>query len=461
MPFQAPPSPPPGSASFYSEAHLLSLCRQPQTPEANCLVDAVTTWLVEREATSRKNRRRKVGLDKLRRAVGAIVGEVLWAWGRAGKPPRAVWRSQQADKFTGAPVGRRTFETVTKSLKQAGLLHHKPGLHLPPTARFAMGQGREGRSSRYWPTLALLELAEGAGLTPASLSTAFRYVASSRPPKAVPPVNLRPFSRQDWSDPARTPRRAGRLQVEPVVSLEDTASLSLAEDVSAQNALAVATKVTGCLPPRWHRVFLGSWQLHGRWYATGSGPYWQMSSELRSEIRINRQPTLEIDVRASHLTLLHGLLGVPLPQGDLYGELDVPRHAVKQWVMETLGKGRPVERWARSTKTLPAASEDAAWVGSLVLQRLPCLRDPTTVVPDDLVRQIGQAPRFLVSPYLMSVEADAMAAAMRELRGQGILALPVHDSLIVQAVAEGPARQAIEMAYLAACGLRPVLSVKS
>jgi hypothetical protein len=36
----------------------------------------------------------------------------------------------------------------------------------------------------------------------------------------------------------------------------------------------------------------------------------------------------------------------------------------------------------------------------------------------------------------------------------------VHDSLIVPAAAEGPARQAIEAAYLAACGLRPVLTLK-
>lgn len=146
-----------------------------------------------------------------------------------------------------------------------------------------------------------------------------------------------------------------------------------------------------------------------------------------------------------------------LPAGDPYAELEVPRAAAKQWVMESLGKGRPSQKWAQSSKALPVAAEDVARVAAQVLQRLPCLRDPTGVVPAALVRQIGQAARFLVSPYLMAVEAAAMTAAMQGLRGQGILALPVHDSLIAPATAEGPARQAIEAAY----GLRPVLAVKS
>jgi hypothetical protein len=426
MSFAPPPDPYPSRHPFYAEARLLTLCRQPRSDEARLLIGQLTTWLAELERAQRtaqapdhrRSRRREIGLDKLRRATGAIAGEVLWQWGRAGKPPRAVWRSQQAEKFTGAPVGRRTFQTVMRFLKQAGLVHHKAGLRPPPLARLAMGQKPEGLSSRYWPTPTLLGLAEGFGLTPALLGSAFCYVAPGQVPKAVPPVALRPFSRQDWSDPGRTPRRPGRLRVDPVVSLQDAAGLSLGEDVAAQNALAAATRITGCLPPRWHRVFLGSWQLHGRWYATGSGPYWQMDSEVRSGIRIAGQPTLELDVRASHLTLLHGLLGVPLPAEDPYAGIGAPRAAAKQWVMETLGRGRPSRKWARSSKALPVAAEDVRRVGALVLRRLPCLQDPARVVPAELVRQIGQEARFLVSPYLMAVEADAMAAAMRALRGK-------------------------------------------
>lgn len=57
------------------------------------------------------------------------------------------------------------------------------------------------------------------------------------------------------------------------------------------------------------RVFNnGSWKLGGRFY----GGWWQqISKELRNEITINGKPTIEIDYKSMHVSLLFALIGHP------------------------------------------------------------------------------------------------------------------------------------------------------
>ena len=95
-------------------------------------------------------------------------------------------------------------------------------------------------------------------------------------------------------------------------------------------------------------MFTASWQLHGRWYAVGSeGNYQRLSEIERLGLTINGEPVVEVDVHASHLSIMHGLLGRPLPDiDDLYDFSDVPRWVVKAWITAALGKGSPVQKWA-------------------------------------------------------------------------------------------------------------------
>jgi hypothetical protein len=54
-----------------------------------------------------------------------------------------------------------------------------------------------------------------------------------------------------------------------------------------------------------------------------------------------------------------------------------------------------------------------------------------------------------------------MSQAIRQLRLQDILALPIYDSLIVPMGAEAAARQAIAAGYVAVCGLVPRIQCKA
>lgn len=178
-----------------------------------------------------------------------------------------------------------------------------------------------------------------------------------------------------------------------------------------------------------------------------------------SRITINGEPVAEVDVRASHLSIMHGLLGLPLPDDDLYRFPEVPRDVAKAWVTATLGKGSPVVRWAtKATQDNPdLADHDPRRVGEIICDRYPFLRRPAEAVEGpaglDRLRHIGP-PARLLTHRLMGIEAQALTGAMGYLRSDGVLALPMHDGLIVPASAAAHAPPGLLGAYFWAANVR-------
>ena len=179
--------------------------------------------------------------------------------------------------------------------------------------------------------------------------------------------------------------------------------------------------------------------LHGRWYAVGAeGVYQGMSKDERARITINGESVAEVDIHASQLSIAHGLLGLPLPEGDLYAIDGLPRDVVKQWIVATLGLGKPVRRWA--AKTLRDAPEFAAYeprdVGRRIVARYPFLKTPADALRGplglDQLRHLGP-PEKLLTHRLAGIESDALTGVMAVLRPPfaNELALPMHDGLIV------------------------------
>jgi hypothetical protein len=109
-----------------------------------------------------------------------------------------------------------------------------------------------------------------------------------------------------------------------------------------------------------------------------------MSEAERLRIVGNGEPVAEADVRAPHLSFMHGLLGLPLPEGDPYEFSDVPRSVAKVWIAATRGKGSPVKRWAATAaKDSPEIlGVDARQVDEVICRRYPFLRRPAEAVAD-------------------------------------------------------------------------------
>jgi hypothetical protein len=320
----------------------------------------------------------------------------------------------------------------------------------------------QGMATRLWSLPALLDLAQAHGVTPATVSKDFRRhtVFSTRAPIVRQPVALTAL------------KGRGRDRAMPKAALPiDFADPHWAEvraEVEAVNQAAANHAVTGCVPPRWKRTFTGSIDLGGRWYAQGHvGNYQVLSKADRLAITIDEEPLAEVDVSASHLSIVHGLLGLPMPDpdgsdADLYAIAGIPRQVVKAWVLATLGTGRAIRKW--SPRALADTPDLKAWevksVADAVLSQHPFLEAPAQAVagPAGLARMSSLGtPETLLIHRLMAIEARALTFAMRALRGpQGgpvELILPMHDGLLVR---QGLAEHAAETLKLAFHGVARV-----
>jgi hypothetical protein len=382
----------------------------------------------EQSAGTRGNARGQSGAARQRQAVGAIVGGLLRRWGR--REPQAIYRSRKKDDFTGGTVAARQYLSGCDALVALGLVGQSQSIRYGTGIVWNEGgpESFAGKAPRLWPTQALLDAAVRHGVMPTTLETDFDDTFPTKPPEVRRPVEMFTLKAPRRNEKALIPIRRG-----------DADAARLIEKVNSYNAWIAEHDVGNCLPPRLKRSFTVSWLLHGRWYAVGNeGNYQRMSEARRLKLTVNAEPVVEVDVQASHLSIMHGLLGLQLPDGDPYEFPDVPRSVAKAWITATLGKGTPVKKWAvKATKDNPELlRHDPKHVGQIVCTRYSFLRRPAEAAACSagLVRLTHIArPAQLLTHRLMAIEAQALTGAMEYLRAWGVLALPMHDGLIIPA----------------------------
>ncbi|MDO9713452.1 hypothetical protein [Paracraurococcus lichenis] len=403
----------------------LSLFRIPRIPEAETLIDDLSGQIerYEDRNQARARKRRAAVATQFRWAVSAFTGSVLTAW--ACVPARPVSLSLHRPAFQTVDIGHTTFVAVLDAMLALGYLQQRRG-----------GRSRDGKvgnASRFWPTPMLLTLAVKHGINVGNAKAAFGYRRNTckARPKVTQPIILRAFPNHPNA------QRGPLLTVDP----HDPIACILRREVEELNSSAASVRVEGCLPPQWRRQFIGDFRLYGRLHAQGEGNYQGMTPEDRlRNIRIGGEPVVEIDIASSHLSILHGLLRLPLPEGDLYAVAGVPRRIVKAWITATLGKGSPVTKW--SSETLQRCPEVADYCAKVVkaaaIARYPFLATVAEVAAE--FSHIALANRVL--PHLlMGIEAEVIMEVVQALRFKTVLALPMHDGLIVPASIEVEARR--------------------
>jgi hypothetical protein len=384
-------------------------------------------------ARTRQKGRRKAGAVKQRQAVGAILGGVLGRWARP--EPLPVFRSRTLGNFTGGPVAARQYLSACDAMVALGLLHQSRSIRYGSGIVWDEGGPEHfaGRAPRLWPASALLAVAASHGVAPATLPNDFRDTYPTQPPAVQQPLQM--FT-------LKQPRKSEKAPI--LIQSDDHEAARLIGKVTSYNDWIAEHEIVGCLPPRLKRVFTASWLLGGRWYAVGAeGNYQRMSETERLGLTINGEPVVEADVQASHLCILHGLLGLHPPDSDPYEFPDVPRSVAKAWITATLGKGTPVIKWsAKAAKENPELLQhDPRQIGRVICEQYPFVRNPALAVVAaaglDRLAHIGR-PERLLTHRLMAIEAQALTGAMKYLRDvRGVLALPMHDGLIVPASGAG------------------------
>jgi hypothetical protein len=382
-----------------------------------------------------------------------------------------AYRSMASGSFTGELIGYRPFSNAVDGLKDLGFLEVEGGFCPVP------GFGTDPKkASRFKPTDKLRSLWKSHGINPVEWES--HFIGRPRPAAIDEPIILKTEkkikknlvtgltmeipSKRMKVDPAQPFVRAAAQQV------NDINTFFSKQDIQPAHSLYAFRRIfsLGDTPSF-------NWNKGGRLYAIGG--YQQMKKEERASITINREAVVEIDVRASHLTILHGLKGVPLPADDPYEGSGYPRFVTKSWVAMTLGHNkRPGYQWSDTAKETYAKKKCGVRklpaVGTALCQSTcggKCLQRfyPMSKVGPNIAAHFPILDDWETSPWrwgdFQYIESQAVIGAVHELATvHGIPALPVHDSLIVPASHQAKAEQVLSDLFFKHVGVRPVLTVK-
>lgn len=152
---------------------------------------------------------------------------------------------------------------------------------------------------------------------------------------------------------------------------------------------------------------------HGRLY----WGFWQsLERDRRASLRIDGHSVAELDYSGMFARLAYAEAGMEPPEGDLYEDLGMSRPAAKTAVSALLCREGPMVRLPDDLK----AELGAGWSGSRVTAAVAA-KHP------HIAPLFGQG----IWPRLMFTESQIMVSVLLELIRGGIVALPIHDGLLV------------------------------
>lgn len=435
-------------------ARFIDLTRTAGSDGARDLVAEVTGLVQPHLGRKRKLARR--GLETLGANVAAILGGLLRT-GFKGRPV-AAQRRPAGGMWHNALIGHDAFWGVVDALCAAKLVNYRQGtkgagIVWDDGGPVSYNRKFGGQPSKLWPSAALMRLAEAHGVTAETVVADWpvsRKAETSRPKVASGELAI--CLSLDGDEPAQ-------------LSAEQMAELDIyRRDVAALNDSVATADIRGCRAPVFRRVFRHDLRLEGRFWALGDGNYQNMSEAERLRMTIGGEPVAEVDIHACNLTIFLALTGTrELPPSDLYDRLtlpdgtNIPRAAVKSWMVQTFGAGKLRSRWGWDT---PEAAKvvSPALIRKAALHAYSALKDLKAILPPDLAASLPPNKRaWAVGQYLTNWESRVIQGALAYVRARGVVGLPMHDAIIVPKGAAGVARSGLEGAFLAFLKVRPKL----
>ena len=422
------------------DATFASLEGQACTEAAQSLTEAVYEQGLHRLARAEAEGAAKTNRKKLKLATGAFLADLLSAKGEW------VYRSLKKDGFTGAPVGARAFIPLQDTMLELGIVEHREGVAEswvrfdedgPPLAA-------RRRASRYRPTGKLIALAGEYGISLVNALDHFDYGLPKQP------LQKRAASTRD----------AGRKVRGRNIKFEHSVlSQKLEADVRELNEfLAKQSFGGGCIHRGYVRIFHNgdashfNWDQGGRLYSQPANTnYQQQSGQKRLEMTINGSPVVEIDLRASYLTIFYAWHGMQIDQYEdpyVIPELGLEaRDIVKLWVAATFGNTALLRKWP--SDLLKNYEKDHGHPLDRKRYKVAKLRDKITA-HHPILERWGQAINGRVRTWadLMFAESQVIVGTMVALmKMRAIPSLAVHDSLIVPQEHEDFTCQVLNSSY--------------
>jgi hypothetical protein len=408
-------------------APLMELRSYPISAEATAFVEKLLQDVIL-PAWPADLQQRKTTVEKHRKAIGALMADLLRLRLRNGVP---IGKRGMADKdFTGLPFGHDVFRRTREALIGADLLEFLGGYRYL-TAHVAKGTVSSSVQACFRLTGRALALADGAGLLVDSLPDWLEHwdrpratVAKAKGGAALIVLKSQKIGygpNRTEGKPLAVDNQADRVR-------------SMVQELEEHNAFIEAAGVDGSTFSGLRRIFNNgdvegfAWQWGGRMFSVSGGGYEGDRKDDRFAImRLGGQRIGEVDLKASHLSILYALRGVQFDAAvmDPYAVGGIDREIVKAWITHAVGRGdTKATRWsAKARDTYKAIAPDRNLQADY----------PFTQARDAILTAhpvLGELEGDHKVSVLSLMYHESVLAAMRSLRLKGIPSLPVHDCVI-------------------------------
>ena len=224
----------------------------------------------------------------------------------------------------------------------------------------------------------------------------------------------------------RAPKRHSNSNAEYQEYEDDEATLALRQQMTSINDWLDTADITCSHPQvdpahrRLRRIFNNSnFAKGGRLY----GGFWQAmpSDERQEHILIEGDWCVELDYGQMSLAILYGLTGAKPPEGDLYdlSTQGIPtsyRKGIKTVIQALINSSKVPTKMPKGVRKLIPSRYTIKDILEAVARKHPAIYPQMT-------SGIGM--------QLFRKESDILVDVLETLRSEGIVALPVHDAVIV------------------------------
>ncbi|MTH80180.1 hypothetical protein [Paracoccus aestuariivivens] len=417
--------------------------------EAAALRDALLPELREARGRAEGARSRKPQAKELvaqEQTLDAILADLILASANA-EALGYCYRSSNREAFTSerTKATSRIYDWQLKAMVDLGLADIRKG-------RAWIEAWDDGvavlnpKASRIRATPRLLELALSHGITTQSLYSHYvkdRGVLNS-------PVVLMP-EKQSGGKP------------KPLPLPKNSKVSELVDEVERINSIYARHTFSDIPFPEVRRVFnladteTFNFNKGGRLY----GDFQSVKREQRKQILIDGLPVVELDIKASQLTILHHITKTRLPEGDLYQVEGLPRPVVKAAVTAMIGQGKTeLVRWPKGARE--------SLISELGLGDLPkaiSTRYPINTITKQIAGKVPALRRLVPGTLdwadLQYTESQVLIQAILALgESHNIPALPLHDGILIPAKDVEAGRNCLAEAFSQVVGGSAIIETK-
>ncbi len=403
-----------------NQARFATLDRSTTTEAAkNFVSNLIDQTFAHEEAQhpARIRARKQKDLDNFKLAVGAMAADLI-KHSANDAANGYMYRPADKDELAQTLVSSDALTKLRKYWIGMGLMEETGFVHSRACFEVDDQTQTYRKARRFRATSRLLEMAQNYQLTAANISEHFE-----RSHRHANVLQVRGSKGSNYAIPER-----GKLIKQAGTKFQERRA-----EVESLNRHLACHRFNLSDQPMLRRIFnCGDregfdFNLGGRFYCASDDDWMQMPKEERRAILIDGEPTCEIDVSASQLSILYALQDKTLTYDrDPYQIAGIPREVTKRIVVASIGRGKFPSRWPRSFDEKFVAKHGYHPRDRYKLK--------------DVVKKVSRRhpvlhclePNQLDWADLQYEEAECFLLVMQRLFERfGVPSLPVHDSLIV------------------------------